>query len=50
MKIICPKCHKETEFRLNEAIDELGEVFKCKHCKWPFRYVIENIKYSYLNT
>lgn len=38
MKIKCPKCGKETSFKLNEAIDEEGEVFICNHCKWPFRY------------
>ena len=38
MKINCPKCGKETEFFLHEAIDEDGEVFMCKHCKNFFRY------------
>jgi len=38
MIIKCPKCGKETSFMLNEAIDEDGEVFKCKHCNYPFRY------------
>jgi len=42
MIINCPKCHKETEFLIGDAIDELGEVFKCQHCGWPFRYVKEN--------
>ena len=39
MKINCPKCGKETEFFLNEAVDEDGEIYRCKHCKWLFRYV-----------
>ena len=38
MKINCPKCHKETEFFLNEALDEHGEVYKCKNCGYLFRY------------
>ena len=41
MVIKCPKCGKETEFLISNAIDELGEVFTCKHCGWPFRYVKE---------
>jgi len=36
--INCPKCNKETEFSLNDAIDSEGEVFRCKHCGWLFRY------------
>ena len=36
--INCPKCNKKTSFQLNEAIDELGEVFRCKHCGYMFRY------------
>ena len=39
MKINCPKCGKETEFFISDAIDELGEVFKCNHCNYSFRYV-----------
>ena len=39
MVIKCPKCGKETEFSINEAVDELGEVFECKNCGWLFRYV-----------
>lgn len=38
MKIICPRCGKETEFFINEAVDENGEVFACKHCGYHFRY------------
>ncbi len=38
MKINCPKCGKETEFFIADAIDELGETFTCKHCGYLFRY------------
>ena len=41
MTINCPKCKKKTSFQLNEAVDELGEVFKCEHCGWLFRFVKE---------
>ena len=42
MKVIqCPKCHQETEILLNDAVDELGEVYICKHCGYKFRYVEE---------
>ena len=44
MKINCPKCGKETEFFTRDAISEDGEVFMCKHCKWPFRFVFDHIK------
>ena len=36
--IQCPKCHKDVEINIANAIDELGEVFRCPHCKWPIRY------------
>ena len=38
MNIKCPKCHKETELFLNDAVDEHGEVFACQHCGFHFRY------------
>ncbi len=41
MKIICPKCGKETEFYLHNAIDEHGEVYMCQHCKYQFRYALK---------
>ena len=44
MKINCPKCHEETEFFLNNSISEDGEVYRCKHCGWPFRYVADHVK------
>ena len=38
--IDCPKCKKPTSFEMvRDAIDEEGEVYRCKHCGWPFRYV-----------
>lgn len=39
MTIKCPKCGKETELNIGKTIDELGEVYQCQHCQWPFRYV-----------
>ena len=44
MKINCPKCQKETEFFTKDSISEDGEVFKCQHCGWPFRFVFDHIK------
>jgi predicted RNA-binding Zn-ribbon protein involved in translation (DUF1610 family) len=41
MKIICPKCHKETEFFLKDAVDENGEEYACKKCGFIFRYAIK---------
>ena len=38
MKLKCPKCGEETEFFINDAIDEEGEVYRCPYCHWPFRY------------
>jgi DNA-directed RNA polymerase subunit RPC12/RpoP len=35
----CPKCGKEVKLDVAKTIDEEGEVFKCDHCNWPFRYV-----------
>lgn len=37
--IICPKCGRETSFNMqSDAIDELGEFYRCQHCGWPFQY------------
>ena len=38
-QIECPKCKKLTTLNIAHTIDEEGEVFKCEHCGWPFRYV-----------
>lgn len=38
MTIKCPKCKKDTSFLLNEALDENGEVFRCKNCGYLFRF------------
>lgn len=37
----CVKCGKETEINLHNALDEEGEVFKCQHCGYMFRYTKE---------
>ena len=37
----CPKCGNLTRINISDAIDELGEVFRCYHCGWKFRYVEE---------
>ena len=34
-KIICPKCGSEITIDVSKAIDENGEIFLCKNCKWP---------------
>lgn len=34
----CAKCGKETEINISHAIDVDGEVFKCQHCGYKFRY------------
>ena len=33
-KIICPKCGSEITIDVSKAIDENGEIFLCKNCKW----------------
>ena len=39
MQIIkCPNCGKDFEINISQAIDELGEVFKCTNCNYTFRY------------
>ena len=38
IKINCPKCKKETDINIMDAVDEEGEVFKCKHCGYHFRF------------
>ena len=40
-KIKCVNCGNETEINIANAIDSEGEVFKCDHCGYPFRYVEE---------
>lgn len=37
-RIKCVKCGRETEIDISKAIDADGEVFKCNHCGYPFRY------------
>lgn len=36
--IKCVRCGRDTEIDISKAIDENGEVFKCKHCGLEFRY------------
>lgn len=38
MVINCPKCKEPTEFRISDAQDSEGEVFKCLYCGYKFRY------------
>ena len=38
MIINCPKCKEPTEFTISDAVDSEGEVFKCRHCGYLFRY------------
>lgn len=39
MKVIrCPKCGKEVTLNISNSISDDGEVFRCNHCNWPFRY------------
>ena len=38
IKINCPKCKKETDINISDAVDEEGEVFICKHCGYHFRF------------
>ena len=37
--IKCPKCHENVEINIAHSVTEDGEVFKCPHCGWYFRYV-----------
>ena len=42
MKIIkCPKCGKEVKIDIVNSISDDGEVFRCPHCHYDFRYVEE---------
>ena len=36
--IKCVKCGKQTEINIANASDEDGEVFRCQHCGYYFRY------------
>ena len=38
MVIECPKCKKEVPLDVQNALDEDGEVYRCPHCGWKFRY------------
>ncbi len=41
MNIICPKCNSSINIDISEAIDENGEVYRCKKCGYHVRYVTE---------
>ena len=34
----CPKCHKEVKINVANALDEDGELYRCPHCDYVFRY------------
>ena len=34
----CVKCGAENVINISKALDEDGEVFKCGHCGYLFRY------------
>ena len=38
-QINCPKCKELTTLDIAKTVDEEGEVFKCEHCGYHFRYV-----------
>ena len=38
--IKCPNCGEDFKVDISKAVDELGEVFKCKNCNYTFRYAI----------
>ena len=37
--IKCPKCGNTTPINISLSVSEDGEVFRCSHCNWLFRYV-----------
>lgn len=35
----CPRCGRETMFNMmSDAIDDLGDCYRCQHCGWVFNY------------
>lgn len=34
----CPKCQKEITLDITKSITEDGEVYRCPHCGYVFRY------------
>ena len=34
--LLCPFCHKEIEFELNESIEAIGLIYNCLFCKKKF--------------
>ena len=39
--IKCPRCNSDIKIDIAKAIDEHGEVFRCTHCGWQFRYTLK---------
>ena len=37
--IKCPKCNKNVEIDIAHSVSDDGEVFRCPHCGFQFRYV-----------
>ena len=46
-KIMCPKCGNEITIDVSKAIDENGEIFLCKNCKW--QVLLSNSTTQYFN-
>lgn len=38
-KIACPNCNKEVVIDISKSVSDDGEVFRCPHCHYDFRYV-----------
>lgn len=36
--IKCPKCQKEIQINVANALDEDAELYRCPHCEYVFRY------------
>ena len=37
-KVKCVNCGKDAEINIAKALDSEGEVFRCEHCGFIFRY------------
>lgn len=37
-EIKCPKCNREVEINISNAIDENAESYMCPHCHFIFRF------------
>ena len=36
--IKCPKCQKDIKIDITKALDPDGELYRCPHCGYAFRY------------